>query len=133
MSFRDLALIRESCRDYLDKPVSHDLLADIVETACFSPSACNSQPWKMVVAEGDVAEKMRPMVQVGGRNRFAENVSAFVAICETVAQLKPGVRENEQYFAQMDLGMVTMMLTLAAADKGLSTCILGCFDESQNE
>ena len=30
----------------------------------------------------------------------------------------------------MDIGMVTMMLTLAAADKGISTCILGCFDEA---
>ncbi len=129
MSFKDLALTRESCRDYLDKPVSHDLLSEIMETACLSPSACNSQPWKLVAVEDNVAKALRPFVQVGGRNAFAENVPAFVVICETPAHLKPGVRDNQQHFAQMDVGMITMMLTLAAADKGLSTCILGCFDE----
>ena len=129
MSFKELALVRESCRNYREEAVSHDLLEEIVEIACNSPSACNSQPWKLVIAEGEVAEKLRPMVQVGGRNSFAERVPAFISICETKAQLKPGVRENNQYFAQMDLGMITMMLTLAAADKGLASCILGCFDE----
>ena len=130
MTFRELALCRESCRDYSDRPVDHALLCDIMETACLSPSACNSQPWRLVLAEDEVAEKMRPLMQVGGRNKFTDKVPAFVAICETKALLKPGVRENEQYFAQMDLGMATMMLTLAAADSGLSSCILGCFDEN---
>ncbi len=129
MNFKELALKRESCRDYDGRPVAHELLADIMETACLSPSACNSQPWKLVAAEGEKAAEIRPLVQECGRNKFAVNVPAFVAICETEARLMPGVNENNQHFAQMDVGMVTMMLTLAAADRGLSTCILGCFNE----
>lgn len=131
MTFKELALKRESCRDYSDKPVSHELLEEIMETACLSPSACNSQPWKLIAAEGEQAVMLRPLVQECGRNKFAEKVPAFVAICETKAKLMPGVRDNEQHFAQMDVGMVTMMLTLAAADVGLSTCILGCFNEEK--
>ncbi len=131
MTFKELALKRESCRDYSDKPVDHDILADVMETACLSPSACNSQPWKLVAAEGEQAVALRPFVQECGRNKFAVNVPAFVAVCETKAKLLPGVRDNEQHFAQMDVGMVTMMLTLAAADAGLSTCILGCFNEEK--
>lgn len=131
MNFKDLALKRESCRDYSDKPVSHELLEEIMATACLSPSACNSQPWKLIGAEGEVAVALRPLVQECGRNKFAVNVPAFVAICETEAKLMPGVNENNQHFAQMDVGMVTMMLTLAAADAGLDTCILGCFNEEK--
>ena len=131
MTFKELALKRESCRDYSDKPVSHELLNQIMETACLSPSACNSQPWKLIGAEGETAVALRAFVQECGRNKFADKVPAFVVICETKAKLLPGVRDNEQHFAQMDVGMVTMMLTLAAADAGLSSCILGCFNEEK--
>ncbi len=127
--FKELALKRESCRDYDGRPVPHDLLCEILVTACLSPSACNSQPWKLVAVSGEKAVAMREEIQKSGRNKFTEQVSTFVAICETKASLKAGVCADEQYFAQMDIGMVTMMLTLAAADKGVSTCILGCFDE----
>ena len=131
MNFKELALKRESCRDYSDASVSHELLEEIIATACLSPSACNSQPWKLIAAEGETAALLRPLVQACGRNKFAVNVPAFVAICETKAKLLPGVREDNQYFAQMDVGMVTLMLTLAASDAGLSTCILGCFNEEK--
>ena len=64
MNFKKLALCRESCRDYDNRPVSHELLHDIMKTACLSPSACNSQPWKLIAAEGEMGEKVRPLVQV---------------------------------------------------------------------
>jgi len=131
MNFKELALKRESCRDYSEKVVAHELLEEIMETACLSPSACNSQPWKLIAAEGETAVSLRPLVQENGRNKFSDKVSSFVVICETKAKLMPGVRVDEQHYAQMDIGMVTMMLTLAAADKGVSTCILGCFDEEK--
>ncbi|MBQ4518171.1 MAG: nitroreductase family protein [Clostridia bacterium] len=129
--FKELALKRESCRGYDGRPVPHELLQEILETACLSPSACNSQPWRLLAVEGETAEKLRPMVQAAGLNRFADKVSTFVVICETKASLKEGVSGDRQRFAQMDVGMVTMMLTLAAADQGVSTCILGCFRENK--
>lgn len=127
--FKELALERESCRAFDGRPVPHDLLCEVMETACLSPSACNSQPWRMIAVEGEKAAAMRELISNTGRNLFVSEVSTFVAICETKAVLKPGTQQDHQHFAQMDLGMATVMLTLAAADKGLSTCILGCFDE----
>ena len=38
--------------------------------------------------------------------------------------------EDSQKFAQIDTGIVTAMLTLAAADNGVASCIMGCFDEA---
>ncbi len=129
--FKDLALKRESCRQYDGRPVPRELLQTILETACLSPSACNSQPWRLIAVEDEMAETMRPMVQGAGLNRFADKVSTFVVICETKASLREGVGGNRQRFAQMDIGMVTMMLTLAASDQGISTCIMGCFREEK--
>ena len=133
MNFHELALKRESCRNYDGRPVSHELLCEILETARLSPSACNSQPWKLILAENEVAEKLRPLVSENGRNTFCHNVPAFVAICETKATLKPGVTGDPQRYAQMDVGMVTMMLTLAAADKGVGSCILGTFNQEKTK
>ena len=37
---------------------------------------------------------------------------------------------DSQYFSQIDIGIVTAHLCYAAQEQGLSTCILGCFDEN---
>lgn len=129
MDFKALAQKRESCRDYTDAVLSHEILCEILETARLAPSACNSQPWRLIAAEGEQAAKLRSLTQYTGRNRFTDKVSTFVVICETKAVLKAGVDEDEQKFAQMDIGIMTATLTLAAADKGVASCILGCFDE----
>lgn len=130
MDFKHLALKRESCRDYTGEAVPHEMLCEILESARLAPSACNSQPWRLIAAEGKTAEKLRPMTQAGGANRFTDAVSTFVVICETKATLRAGVAEDSQKFAQIDTGIVTAMLTLAAADNGVASCIMGCFDEA---
>ena len=38
---------------------------------------------------------------------------------------------KKQHYAQMDIGIVTAHICLAATDIGLSTCILGWFNEKQ--
>ncbi len=130
MNFKQLVLQRESCRDYTGEPISHETLCEILETARLAPSACNSQPWRLIAVEGEQAAGLRPLTQFNGRNRFTDKVSSFIVICETKATLKAGVAEDEQRFAQMDIGIVTAMLTLAATEHGVASCILGCFDEA---
>ena len=68
-----------------------------------------------------------------GLNGFAEQVPCFLVIQETKAQLAPAVAGlvDSQKYAQMDVGIVTAFLTLAAAEMGLGTCILGSFSEEK--
>lgn len=59
---------------------------------------------------------------------------AFAVLTETQAALKPFVMErhgDSQYFAQIDMGILAAHLTLAARDEGVSSCILGMFDETK--
>lgn len=44
---------RISVRAFLDKPVSKETLTQILDTAKWSPSGTNTQPWKVVVVQGD--------------------------------------------------------------------------------
>ena len=60
----DMALIdainsRRSIRGYLDKPVPEQLLRSIFEQAQQAPSNCNTQPWKVFVASGDLRDSIR--------------------------------------------------------------------------
>lgn len=43
---------RISTRAYLDKPVSKETITTILETARWSPSGTNTQPWKVCVVQG---------------------------------------------------------------------------------
>jgi len=49
---------RYSCRAYLDDPVPRPLLEKILETARWSPSGANMQPWQVVVLQGEAKERL---------------------------------------------------------------------------
>ncbi len=47
---------RISTRAYLDKPVSKETLSKVLDTARWSPSGTNTQPWKVMVVMGDTKQ-----------------------------------------------------------------------------
>jgi len=49
MELRDAILGRRSTRKYLDKDVSDTQLIELIENACWAPSATNRQPWFFTV------------------------------------------------------------------------------------
>ncbi|MBF0108166.1 MAG: nitroreductase [Magnetococcales bacterium] len=52
MDVVEAILDRRSVRGFLDRPVSRETLTSILETARWSPSGVNLQPWRVVVATG---------------------------------------------------------------------------------
>lgn len=126
--FKNLVLERQSCRKFSDrKPEIRDL-EDILRTALFSPSACNSQPWKIYcVADQNKAKDVAIALQDGGANAFVSEVKAFFVIAEKNAVLKPFAKEKfgAAHFVKYDIGQLSAYITLAAKAKGLDTCIIG--------
>ncbi|MDE6969750.1 MAG: nitroreductase family protein [Eubacterium sp.] len=49
---------RRSIRNFLDQPISHEDLTDIMESGSKAPSSKNRQPWKYVVVQGNAKEEM---------------------------------------------------------------------------
>ena len=130
MDFLQLVLSRQSDRAYdKERPVEAEKLERILEAARLAPSACNSQPWSFIVANHEAAAKVAPCVQSGNVNRFAENCPAFIVIFEEPAILMGG--QANQKYAQIDLGIATAHLCYAATEQGLSTCIMGSFNQQQ--
>lgn len=134
MDFLELVKRRESCRNFTGEPVDSAALKEIVEAGRLAPSACNSQPWKFFVVEsgGERMEEMRRAAQIAGNNKFAAKASAFIVVfrekpnySERVGQVLFG-RE----FSAIDIGLAVENIVLAAAEKGIGSCILGMFTES---
>jgi len=123
---------RESCRDYDTRPVEKDKLERCVEAARLAPSACNSQPWKyLVVTNAEMVEKLRPMMQDLGMNKFVDACPAFAVVVEEPTRLKVSVsqRFKDQDFAPIDLAFSASQFCYAATEQGLSTCIIGWHNE----
>ena len=49
MSFEELTKRRQSCRNFMDKPVEREKIEKMLSVARLTPSACNSQPWRLHV------------------------------------------------------------------------------------
>jgi nitroreductase len=47
--FVDLLKMRRSIRDFEDKAVPPDLVAEIIKESCLAPSAQNGQPWRFII------------------------------------------------------------------------------------
>ncbi len=134
MSFLDLAKTRQSCRDFSNKPIEKETLDKIMETAMLAPSACNSQPWKMICAyEGDNVQKICESLQVNGHNGFLTGAKAFIAVVDKVRPLKPTVEQkyDRNRFVKYDVGELIAYITLAATDLGVDSCIIGMMDEEK--
>lgn len=128
-TLKELALVRESCRHYANKPVAHADLVDMVETAILAPNASNRQSWRYVIAEGESAKKVASLCKViPGNNAWAHEAPAFIVISSTVreSRVADGLPHD---FPTADAGIAAGYLGLAAAEKGLSTCIIGSADE----
>ena len=130
MNFTQIAQDRQSCRAYIDKKVDHDTLIEMVRSTANAPSACNSQPWHFVIVnDQEMLKDMTTYMQESGINKFTDNVSSYIVICETKAVLMKGATCDSQYYAQMDIGIATAHLALHAQSQGLATCIMGAFNK----
>jgi|UniRef100_A0A7C4ASM0 nitroreductase len=68
MKLEDAIKSRRSIRAFLPKPVSRDTLTKVVRLARWAPSWGNTQPWEVVIADGQKAQELaRLFVEEGQR------------------------------------------------------------------
>ncbi|MCL2507622.1 MAG: nitroreductase family protein [Oscillospiraceae bacterium] len=132
--FFDLINKRESCRNFADTPVTKEQLLACAEAARLAPSSTNSQPWRFLAVNGPEKSAMvAKCTQSLGMNKFTDKAPAFFIVCEekTTLTSRLGGVVKDVYFAPIDIGLAVAHLCYAAAEQGLSTCILGWFDEKK--
>ena len=135
--FIDLASHRQSDRAiYATRAVEPEKIDPILEAAQLAPSACNAQPYRIIVVdEPELKNKVADTTssKVLGMNHFTKQAPVHMVIVEENPNLTSGIGAvvKDKHFPYIDIGIVAAHITLAAADEGLGSCILGWFDEKK--
>jgi nitroreductase len=123
MEFFDVIHKRYSVRAYKPDPVEDARLEKILEAAVAAPTACNLQPFRIIVihTQGKESELQR----IYPRQWF---VQAPLVICICGMPSKAWSRNNLKNYCDVDVAIAMDHLILAATDLGLGTCWIGAFD-----
>ncbi|MBR2714875.1 MAG: nitroreductase family protein [Ruminococcus sp.] len=134
MDFKELANIRQSCRNFdASKKVEKEKIKEIIDTAVLSPSACNSQPYFITVCTDENAKKVAKATQSMGMNKFSSDAPVMLVISEMpyVRSAAAGAKLKGNDYRSIDIGIVCSHIVYQASELGLSTCILGWFDDKK--
>ena len=90
MTAKECITGRRSIRQYTDQPVSHELLAQIVETASYAPSWKHTQIVRYIAVEGEKKAKLAACTSsFPGNGKIMENAPMVVAV--TVIKGPPSI------------------------------------------
>ena len=134
MNFMEIAAARQSCRNFdASRPVEEEKLAAILAAGRLAPSACNGQPYHFSVCLGEMAKAVADATTGMGMNKFAAKAPVMIVLseepCVKSAALGAKVKGND--YRSIDIGIACAYLTAEATAQGLSTCILGWFDDAK--
>ena len=134
MDFKSLVLARQSDRSYLDIPIEPDKLGRVLDCARLAPSACNAQPWHIIVVDDpEIKNKIADATseKILGMNHFTKQASVHLVIVEEGANFTSsfGSWVKRKHFPLIDIGIIAAHICLAATDEGLGSCMIGWFDE----
>jgi len=123
MDFLELARQRYSVRAYKSDPVEDDKLRQVLEAARLAPTACNLQPFQLLVIHTKGRE-----AELGRIYHAAWFVKAPILICACGITSQSWVRRDGENYCYVDVTIAMDHLILAATALGLGTCWVAAFD-----
>lgn len=139
MQFSDLVKMRQSVRDYSDKPVERYKITRCLEAARMAPSACNNQPWEFIVADDPQLKDAIAQNTFGTQNsvpinRFTLQAPVLILVVTDKPKISARIKgffSHKVFEFLIDIGLTVSYFCLRAVEEGLGTCTLGCFNESK--
>ena len=136
MDAKTCILTRRSHRQYQPKPVSHDLIEEVISLAAYAPSWKNTQISRYIAIEDPaVKQEIVDRFCLPGTNNPSIIASCPVLIAQTFLTGRSGFNRDGTYntdredgWQYYDCGIAAQTLCLAAHDLGLGTVIMGVFD-----
>jgi nitroreductase len=118
MSLLNIIFNRASVRRYTSKPVSKEVIRNILEAGRRAPSAMNAQPWYFIVV---TKKKLKERLSKRRWTGFVKD-AAFVVV---------GCGEKESHWSTVDVAIALQNMVIAAEAQGLGSCWIGDFDQSE--
>ena len=136
MDAKTCILTRRSHRQYQPKPVSHDLIEEVISLAAYAPSWKNTQISRYIAIEDPaVRETIAAEYCLPGANNPAIIRGCPLLVAQTFVKDRCGYNrdgtfttDREDGWQYYDCGIAAQTFCLAAHDLGLGTVIMGVFD-----
>lgn len=127
---------RRSVRRYDNKPVSRELLTEVVALAQFAPSWKNTQTARYIIVDDPaLKDRIAEDATMGFQKNTDTLKSAPAAVIVASVSGICGYNEDGaptttlgSHWQSFDAGIATQTFCLAAHEKGLGTVIMGLFD-----
>ncbi len=134
MDLAQLITRRQSVRRYSDRPVEQEKLDRLIEAVRLAPSACNAQPWTLLLVDEPALRTEVAKATFGkglSFNHFALQAPllAVLVIEPPPLAVRLGALVKVRQFPLIDIGIAAAQFCLQAAELGLGSCMLGWFDE----
>ena len=137
MTAKECIIGRRSIRQFEEKTVSHELLAQIVETASYAPSWKHTQIVRYIAIEGETKQKLAKCTSAYPNNgKIMENAPMVIAV--TIIKGRCGFERDGSFsthrgdsWQMFDAGIASEAFCLAAYEQGLGTVIMGIFDQKE--
>lgn len=121
MSDKNLDIIfrRRSVRTYSDKPISNDIIKQILTAGMSGPTACDKKtPEFIVMKQREVLKKIASFLPNGG---FLAKAPCGILVCGNMTRAHSG----ELSYMLQDCSAAIENMLIAAAGLGIGTCWLG--------
>jgi len=136
MFLSELISLRQSVRKYKNQPVERDKIEQLIKAVHLAPSACNSQPWKLIIVDDpDLKNEVARATfsKTVSFNKFALEAPVIAVLviekAKLIARVGGGIKSQE--YPQYDIGIAAGNFCLQATELGLGTCMIGWFNEKK--
>jgi nitroreductase len=130
MDVFEAILSRRSVRKFKPDDVSYETIMEILEAARWAPSSGNLQNWYFIVVKDP--EKKLKLCKAALGQKFVAEAPVLIVVCSDPRKVEYiyGERGRRLYSIQNVAAAIENLL-LAATAKGLGTCWVGAFNESE--
>lgn len=124
--FTALSHERYSCRRYSSQIPARSLVDSVLGLAVLAPSACNRQPWRMMIVGPDDTEA-RKAVQAAYNREWIAEAPYYIIVSGVPAEAWVRSFDGKNH-VDVDVAILTEHICLAATGAGLGTCWVCNFD-----
>lgn len=120
---------RRSIRRFRPDPVPAEVLRQLVEAACWAPSAGNLQPWRFYVVTDPAAKQA---LAAAAAQEFVAMAPAVIVVCAVPERSASRYRDRGRLlYCLQDTAAAAQNLLLAATAMDLGACWVGAFREDE--
>ena len=123
MEFYDVIATQRSVRRFQPTPVAPDRLDRLWRAVQAAPSACNLQPWRLVIVKS-------PAVRARLQSILLEWVLSAPVLAVMLGNRETAWRRDGQSSHVLDAAIATEHLVLAATAEGLGSCWICAFNRA---